>query len=60
MNSQKIKQFEKEYAHKLETEGIEAAKTHFRETFAVTCFQCGHLGKTVPPLNCAKCGTYLD
>ena len=60
MNSQQVKTFEKEYCDKLEKEGLESAKAHFRETFAVECSQCGYLGKTVPPLNCAKCGAYLD
>ena len=60
MNKEDIQKFEKEYAEKLETEGLESAKAHFRKTFAVSCFQCGHTGPTVAPLNCANCGTYLD
>jgi len=60
MDKKEIQKFEREYAEKLEKEGLEAAKAHFRARFAVSCFQCGHLGLTVPPLNCAKCGAYLD
>ncbi len=54
------KKFEREYAEKMEKEGLESAKSHFRANFAVRCFQCNHLGPTVAPLNCAKCGAYLD
>lgn len=60
MDKKEIKQFEREYVEKLEKEGLEAAKAHFRATFAVTCFQCGYCGPTKAPLNCAKCGAYLD
>jgi len=60
MNKQDIKKFEKEYAKKLDQEGLESAKAHFRANFAVRCFHCGHTGPTRPPLNCARCGAYLD
>jgi len=60
MNKEDIKQFEREYAEKLNKEGLEAAKDHFRAKFAVRCFQCGYTGPTVAPLNCASCGAYLD
>ncbi|VVB81091.1 Uncharacterised protein [uncultured archaeon] len=60
MNKKEIKQFEREYAEKLEKEGLESAKALFRERFAVKCFHCGYLGPTRPPLNCANCGAYLD
>jgi hypothetical protein len=55
-----VEDFEKEYAPLVEEEGLQAAKTFFRENFAVKCFACGYMGKTVPPLNCAQCGSYLD
>lgn len=60
MDKKQIAQFEREYVEKLNKEGLEAAKAHFRANFAVQCFQCGYTGRTVPPLNCAKCGAYLD
>ena len=60
MDKKQIEQFEREYVEKLNKEGLEAAKAHFRANFAVRCFQCGYTGPTVPPLNCAKCGAYLD
>lgn len=60
MNKKQIEQFEREYVEKLNKEGLEAAKAHFRANFAVCCFRCGYTGPTKPPLNCAKCGQYLD
>ncbi len=54
------KKFEKEYAKKLEEEGLESAKALFRAKYAVRCFKCNYTGPTKPPLNCAKCGAYLD
>jgi hypothetical protein len=55
-----IQAFEAEYARLLRDKGLEAAKAFFRENFMVRCFACGYMGKTAPPLNCARCGTYLD
>jgi hypothetical protein len=55
-----VEEFEAEYSRLLEEEELEAAKAYFRENFMVSCFGCGYLGKTVPPLNCARCGLYLD
>ena len=60
MDKKRVEQFEREYVEKLDKEGLAAAKAHFRENFAVRCFQCGYVGRTRPPLNCAKCGAYLD
>lgn len=54
------KTLEHEYAEKMEKEGLESAKAHFRANFAVRCFQCNHFGPIVAPLNCAKRGTYWD
>ena len=55
-----IRVFEEEYARIEREDGLAAAKAYFRENFMVQCFACGHMGKTVPPLNCARCGMYLD
>jgi hypothetical protein len=59
MRESEIEEFEKRFIA-LAKKDMNKARELFRETFAVTCFACGHQGKTVPPLNCAKCGTYLD
>jgi hypothetical protein len=55
-----IQAFEEEYTRIARGEGLAAAKAYFRENFMVQCFACGYMGKTVPPLNCARCGMYLD
>lgn len=55
-----IEAFEEEYARIEREQGLAAAKAFFRANMMVQCFACGFLGKTVPPLNCARCGTYLD
>jgi hypothetical protein len=57
---QSIQAFEEEYARIEREQGLAAAKAFFRENMMVQCFACGHMGKTVPPLNCARCGMYLD
>lgn len=55
-----VEAFETEYTRIEREHGLAAAKAYYRENFMVSCFACGHMGKTVPPLNCARCGTYLD
>ena len=55
-----VETFEKEYVEILEKKGLVAAKEHFRKNFRITCFRCGHLGTPKVPMNCEKCGTYLD
>ena len=55
-----IQAFEEEYARIQREQGLAAAKAFFRENMMVQCFGCGFLGKTVSPLNCARCGMYLD
>lgn len=60
MNKKDIRKFEEEYARIRDEKGVAAAKAFFRSKFMVTCFRCGHLGRVKPPLNCEKCGQYLD
>jgi hypothetical protein len=55
-----VESFEAEYARLLEEKGLEVAKAYFRDNFMVRCIGCGYLGKTVPPLNCARCSLYVD